>query len=264
MIEKDVEIGIIGGTGIYSPEIIEDIKQIKVFTPYGMSSDLISIGKYKGRKIAFIPRHGYKHQIPPHKIPFRANIWAFKEIGVERVISASAVGSLRKDFKPSEFVIIDQFIDRTKNRNDTFYEGNQVCHISSADPFCPELRTIFINTAEELKFQVHKKGTYVCIQGPRFSTRAESKLFRSWKADVIGMTLYPEVVLAREAEMCYVSVDMVTDYDVWADEPVSNEEVLKTMSTNIDNFRDLLEYAIPKIPKKRKCICKEALKSALI
>ena len=264
MVDKDVEIGIIGGSGIYDPEILEDVKEVKVYTPFGRTSSLISLGYHKGRKIAFIPRHGPRHQIPPHRIPFRANIWALKELGVKRIISPSAVGSLREDYKPSEFVLVDQFIDRTKWRDDTFYEGGQVCHVSAADPFCPELREMFLKTAKELKIPVHDKGTYVCIQGPRFSTRAESKLFRSWGVDVIGMTLYPEVVLAREAEICYVSIAMITDYDVWAEKPVSTSEILATMSKNVKNFKKLIVEAIPRIPKERKCLCREALKDALV
>jgi 5'-methylthioadenosine phosphorylase len=262
--ERDVELGIIGGTGVYDPGIIEDVREVKVFTPYGRPSDLPMIGYYKGRKVVFIQRHGRKHQIPPHRINFRANIWAMKQLGVRRIISASAVGSLGEDYKPADFVIVDQFIDRTKDRRDTFYEGGQVCHISSADPFCPELRTIFIDSARKTGLRFHDKGTYVCIQGPRFSTRAESKLFRSWGAEIIGMTLYPECVLAREAEICYVTVAMVTDYDVWAEKPVSAEEVTRTMSQNIENFRKLIMNTMPLIPKERGCECGEALKEALV
>lgn len=264
MVDSDVEVGIIGGTGIHEPGIIEDVKEVKVYTPYGQPSDLVSVGYYKNRKIAFIPRHGKAHQIPPHKIPFRANIWALKELGVKRVIAPSAVGSLREELKPSEFVIIDQFIDRTKDRGDTFYDGGQVCHISTADPFCPEMREIFVKSAREMKIPIHERGTYICIQGPRFSTRAESRLFRSWKVDVIGMTLFPEVVLSREAGMCYASVAMITDYDVWAEKPVTTEEIVKVMTRNAANFRRLIMDTIPKLPKERKCPCKEALKDALI
>lgn len=264
MREKKVEIGIIGGTGVYDPALMEDVTEEKVYTPYGKTSSLISIGCYKDRKIAFIPRHGKKHQIPPHRIPYRANIWALKELGVKRLISPSAVGSLKEDYKPSEFVVVDQFIDRTKWRGDTFYDGGQVCHISSADPFCPELRDVFIRTAKKLGLSTHEKGTYVCIHGPRFSTRAESKLFRSWGADIIGMTLHPEVVLAREAEICYVSISMITDYDVWAEKPVSTEEVVKTMSENIDNVRNLIMNTISEIPERRRCTCNTALKEALM
>jgi 5'-methylthioadenosine phosphorylase len=262
--EKNAEIGIIGGTGVYDSDIIEDAKEIKIYTPFGRTSSLITIGHYKGKKIAFISRHGHKHQIPPHKIPFRANIWAFKELGVKRIISPSAVGSLKEQYKPSEFVIIDQFIDRTKSRNDTFYEGGEVCHISTADPFCPELRELLFETSKKIGVPAHKDGTYVCIQGPRFSTRAESKLFRSWGVEVIGMTLYPEVVLAREAEICFVNISMITDHDVWAERPVSTEEIMKTMSQNIVNLKKLIINAIPNIPKERHCVCKNALYDARI
>jgi 5'-methylthioadenosine phosphorylase len=264
LVDKDVEIGIIGGSGIYDPEILEDVKEVKVYTPFGQTSSLISVGYHKGRKVAFIPRHGPKHQIPPHKIPFKANIWALKELGVKRIISPSAVGSLREDYKPSEFVLVDQFIDRTKSRGDTFYDGGQVCHVSTADPFCPELRQIFLMTAKDTKINVHNEGTYICIQGPRFSTRAESKLFRTWGVDVIGMTLFPEVALAREAEICYISISMITDYDVWAEKPVSTNEILATMSNNVENFKKLVTETIPRIPKVRKCLCKDALKDAFI
>ncbi len=260
---SDVEIGIIGGSGIYESGILEDVEEVKVYTPYGRPSDLISVGHYKKRKIAFLPRHGRKHQIPPHKIPFRANIWSFKELGVKRIISASAVGSLKENYKPSEFVVIDQFIDRTKDRGDTFYDGGQVCHISTADPFCPELRGVFAKSAKEMRLSFHEKGTYICIQGPRFSTRAESKLFRSWGADVIGMTLFPEVALAREVGICYASVAMITDYDVWAEKPVTAKEVIRTMTQNVENFRRLIMEIMPAIPRERKCSCEEALKEAL-
>ena len=264
MESEKIEVGIIGGTGVYDPEIFEDVKEVKVYTPYGETSDLISIGYLEGRKVAFLPRHGKMHTIPPHRINFRANIWALRELGVERIVAPAAVGSLREDYKPGDFVIVDQFIDRTKKRLDTFYEGGRICHISAADPFCPELRKIFYEGAVRLGLRVHEKGTYVCIEGPRFSTRAESKLFRSWGADIIGMTLYPECILAREAQICYVSVSMVTDYDVWAEKPVSSREVVETMKRNIDNLKRLIREAIPKIPKERKCECGSALEDALL
>jgi len=258
------EIGIIGGTGIYDPEIFNESKDVKVFTPYGKPSSLITIGKIDNKKVAFIPRHGRNHQIPPHKINFRANIWALKELGVKRIISPSAVGSLKEDYKPAEFVVIDQFIDRTKNRADTFYEGGQVCHISTADPFCPDLRSIFLKSVNKLGLPHHEKGTYICIQGPRFSTRAESKLFRSWGAEVIGMTLYPECVLAKEAEICYVSVSIITDYDVWAEKPVSTNEIIEIMKKNVSEFKKLVLKTIPEIPQKRNCSCENALNEALL
>lgn len=263
-LSENVEMGIIGGTGIYDPEIFEKEKEIKVYTPFGQPSDLVSIGYYKSVKVAFIPRHGRSHTIPPHQVNYRANVWALKQIGVERIIASSAVGSLREDYKPGNLVIADQFIDRTKKRLDTFYEGGQICHISSADPFCPQLREFFINFARGLGLKLQREGTYVCIEGPRFSTRAESQLFRLWNADIIGMTLYPECVLAREAELCYVSVAMVTDYDVWAEKPVSTREIVKTMGENVENFKKLIINAIPKIPKERKCSCAYSLKDALI
>ena len=262
--ERSAELAIIGGTGVYDPEIIEDAREVKVYTPFGAPSDLITLGTYGGREIAFIPRHARGHQIPPHRINSRANIWALKELGVERIIASSAVGSLREDYEPGDFVITDQFIDRTKKRLDTFYEGGQLCHISSADPVCPELHDFFVDHAKRLDLRVHPSGIYVCVEGPRFSTRAESRLFRQWGADIIGMTIYPECVLAREAEICYVSVAMVTDFDVWAEKPVSTQEIIETMIANSANFKRLIMEALPEIPVERECECGEALRYALI
>ncbi|MHA1270896.1 MAG: S-methyl-5'-thioadenosine phosphorylase [Candidatus Helarchaeota archaeon] len=285
--DETAEIGIIGGTGVYDPELLEDPKEIKVYTPYGSTSDLITVGVFKGRKIAFIPRHGKGHKIPPHMVPSRANLWALKEIGVSRVIGPGAVGSLRLGFDKGDFVITDQFIDRTRKRLDTFYNGGQVCHMDVASPFCPELAQLFYEDAKKIGIKVHKGGTYVCIEGPRFSTRAESKMFRQWGGDIIGMTVYPEVVLARELEMCYCSIATITDYDVWAGEcsncgvveytekcpkcggsvkryGVSIEEILAVMSKNAENLKKLLEVSIPKIPADRACPCKDLLKTALI
>ena len=258
------EIAVIGGTGVYDPEIIEEAREVKVYTPFGAPSDLVTLGTYEGRKVAFIPRHGKGHQIPPHRINYRANIWALKELGVKQIVASSACGSLREDYEPGDFVITDQFIDRTRGRPDTFYEGGQICHISSADPVCPRLHDFFVTHARKLELKVHPTGTYVCVQGPRFSTRAESSLFRQWEADIIGMTLYPECVLAREAEICYVSAAMVTDYDVWAERPVSTQEVIETMHENSANFKRLIMEALPEIPEERACGCGEALKTALL
>ncbi|MBD3171944.1 S-methyl-5'-thioadenosine phosphorylase [Candidatus Bathyarchaeota archaeon] len=257
------DIAIIGGTGVYDPEIIEKAERIKVHTPYGSPSATPIIGDYGEKRIVFIPRHGDGHTIPPHNIPFQANIWALRKLGVKRIIASSAVGSLRRDYMPGDFVLTDQFIDRTRKRSDTFYEGGQICHISAADPLCPELRKVFGDYADELKLTTHKEGTYVCIEGPRFSTRAESKMFRQWGCDIIGMTMYPEVILAREAQICYVSVAMVTDYDVWADKPVSADEVIETMEKNSENFKRLVMGAIPEIPDERDCECGSALTGAL-
>jgi 5'-methylthioadenosine phosphorylase len=262
--ELIAEIGIIGGTGVYDPGMIKNLKKIKVHTPFGRTSDLITIGEFNDRNVAFIPRHGPNHEIPPHKVNSRANIWALKELGVTRIIAPSAVGSLREDYKPSDLVIADQIIDRTKGRADTYYEEGQVCHISLADPFCDELREIFISGAEKLNLDYHKRGTYVCIQGPRFSTKAESNMFRLWGADIIGMTVYPECTLARELELCYATVTTITDYDVWAEKPVSAEEVIETMRKNIDKLRNLISNVITNIPKAHHCSCGEALRDAML
>ena len=262
--EWKADIGIIGGTGVYDPEIIEDAQEVKVYTPYGAPSSFITLGNYKGRSIAFIPRHGAGHQIPPHKINYRANIWAMKELGVKRIVASSACGSLREDYRPGDFVITDQFIDRTRKRLDTFYEGGVVGHVSSADPICPQLHDLFVEQAEEHGYPVHPTGTYVCIEGPRFSTRAESRLFRQWGCDIIGMTMYPECMLAREAEICYVSIAMVTDYDVWAEKPVSSDEVVETMRMNSERFKTLIMDALPLIPEERTCGCGSALAQALL
>jgi 5'-methylthioadenosine phosphorylase len=263
-IPESVDIGIIGGTGIYDQESFENLKEIKVYTPFGETSDVISVGLYKNIKVAFIPRHGRSHTIPPHKVNYRANIWAMKQLGIKRIITTSAVGSLRKDYRPGTFVIPDQFIDRTKKRLDTFYEGGQVCHISAADPFCNQLRCFFITKAQKLGLDIKKNGTYVCIEGPRFSTRAESRLFQTWKADVVGMTLYPECILAREAELCYVSISIVTDYDVWAENPVSTKEVIEKAKESNEKIKKLILKVIPQIPKSRDCYCGSALKDALM
>ena len=255
------EIGIIGGTGVYDPKLLENPRKIKMSTPFGSPSDLITLGEIASRKIAFINRHGESHTIPPHKVNSRANIWALKNLGVTRILSPAAVGSLKEEYKPGDIVIVDQFIDFTKKRDYTFYEGNQVYHVSLADPCCSELRKILIDSGKTLKLSMHEKGTYICIEGPRYSTRAESKMFRNF-ADIIGMTLVPECQLAREMEICFASIATVTDYDIWAEKPVSSEEVIKTMKESLDKIKKLLMQTIPKIPAERKCVCKEALKDA--
>ena len=267
MASAKAEIGIIGGTGVYDPKLIENAEEVEIDTQYGAPSDKITVGTYLGKKVAFLPRHGKGHKIPPHKINYRANISALKELGVKRILAPQAVGSLQEKFKPGNLVIPDQFIDRTNSRQTTFFDGPQVCHISVADPFCNELRDLLIKTGKELKFPIHDKGTYICIQGPRFSTRAESDLFRKvFKADIIGMTLVPEAVLAREAEICYSSISMVTDYDCWKKgHAVSTEEIIKTIKANEDKVKKMLQAVLPKISSERKkCGCGSALKGALI
>ena len=258
------EIGIIGGTGLYDPKLIQNLKEVEVKTPYGQTSDVIAIGQLEGRCVAFLPRHGKKHTIRPTNVNSLANIFALKKLGVHSILAASTVGSLREEYKPGDVVFVDQFIDRTTKREQSFYTKDRVCHISVAEPMCSNLRQILIDVAEKEKISAHTKGTYVCIEGPRFSTKAESKMFRAWGADIVGMTLVPECVLAREAEICYASTAMVTDYDVWKDHPVCVDDIVKTMKANIENVKRIIAKAIVKIPKERRCECKEALKSALV
>lgn len=254
-------IGIIGGSGLYG--IFEPKKILKIHTPYGAPSDDIQIGFIEDVEVAFLPRHGRGHRIPPHKINYRANIYAMKEVGVERLIGVSAVGSLKEDYKPGNIVFVDQYIDFTKKREYSFYDGPRVVHISTADPFCPEMTEIFIDVCKKNEIEYKNRGTYVCIEGPRFSTRAESKMFRTF-ADIIGMTLVPEVQLAREMEMCYVSIATVTDYDVWAEKPVSTEEVIKVMKENEEKVKKILKEGVPRIPETRSCLCKYSLRGAEI
>ncbi len=261
-------IGIIGGSGLYDPGIFKDIREIKVYTPYGEPSDYITLGTVEGKRVAFLPRHGRGHRIPPHKINYRANIWAMKELGVKFLISVSAVGSLRLDYKPGDFVVPDQFIDMTKSRVYTFFDGPTVAHVSMADPFCDHLREVIIGAAKDLGITTHEKGTYICIEGPRFSTRAESRVWKEvFKADIIGMTLVPEVNLACEAQMCYATIAMVTDYDVFAEVPVTAEEVTKVMKENTEKVKKLLYEVIkrlPEEPEERKCSCCRSLSTALV
>jgi 5'-methylthioadenosine phosphorylase len=256
------KIAIIGGTGLEDPKFFKKIKEIKIKTPFGWPSAPIRITDFLGKKVAFLSRHGKLHSIPPHQVNSKANIWALKEIGVERIIGVCAVGSLKKNFKPGEIVISDQFIDFTKKRGYTFFDKEAV-HVSLADPFCPELRSLFYKEAKKIKILTSQNGTYFCIEGPRFSTRAESKFFRNF-ADIIGMTLIPEANLAKEMEICYLSLAMITDYDVWQPHPVDLEEVIKTMAKNQDSIKRLLKAVIPKIKGKRNCPCKIALKNAKV
>ncbi len=261
----DYDLGIIGGTGIYDTGIFKVTKELKLTTPYGEPSGSIILCEYNNKKIAFLPRHGKNHNIPPHMINFRANIWALKELGVKYILAPSAVGSLREDYKPGDIVIPDQFIDFTKKRDYSFYDGGKVCHISMADPFCNDLRSSITKSIEEQKFSFHEKGTYVCIEGPRFSTRAESNFYKNiLKADIIGMTLVPECVLVKEAEICYVSIATVTDYDVWANIPVSSKEVIETLHKNAERIRKIISTSIEKISVKRiNCNCQNSLENAL-
>ena len=221
----------------------------------------MTIGTIGERRVAFIPRHGKDHEFPPHLVPYRANVWAMKELGVTRLFGPSAAGSLRRDIPPKTFVVSDQAIDFTKTRQYTFFDGPVTTHVSFADPYCPELRDALVSAAAELGIAHRDGGTMVVIEGPRFSTRAESKMYAQVGGDVIGMTQFPEVTLAREAELCFANVALVTDYDVGVDDisPVSHAEVLKVFGENIDALRDLLFSAIPTVPGERGCTCGQAL-----
>jgi 5'-methylthioadenosine phosphorylase len=261
--DSNAKLAIIGGSGIYDAGMFEDVQEVRLHTPFGSPSGPIQVGKFKDLGVAFLPRHGKGHTHPPHKVNYRANIWALKELGVERIVSVCAVGSLKEELMPGDIVIPDQFIDFTKNRDYTFYDGGRTVHISTADPFCPQLRSTFSNETKGLGIEHHDKGTYITIEGPRFSTRAESRMFRSF-ADIIGMTLNPEVQLAREKEMCYVCLAMVTDYDVWAEKPVSLEEVLRTVAKNEQNIKKILRNTLSNVDEKRGCACGDALKDAVI
>ncbi|MEL9908674.1 MAG: S-methyl-5'-thioadenosine phosphorylase [Desulfurococcus sp.] len=272
LVEPSVKAGIaiIGGSGVYDLPGLSNIREHKVYTPYGAPSDNIIIGELRGKTIAFLPRHGRGHKIPPHRINYRANIWALKSIGVKWVIAVSAVGSLREDYRPGDFVIPDQFIDMTKGVRDfTFFEGGRVAHVSMADPFCECLRKKILEAAaRHPDIRIHGKGTYICIEGPRFSTRAESRVWKEvFKADVIGMTLVPEVNLACEAQLCYATIAMVTDYDVWAEKPVTAEEVVKTMKENTIKIQRLLPDIIELLedePRREECSCCRSLETALM
>ena len=259
---ETAEIGIFGGTGIYDSGLLNDSKEITIDTPYGKTSDSITVGKFNGRNVAFMPRHGKKHTVPPHLINFRANIWAFKELGVKRIIAPSAVGSLREEFEPGHFALPSQFIDFTKSRKGTFSEDGRVIHISVADPFCPELQNVILDVTKKQGIQIHENCTYVCIEGPRFSTKAESGFFRTTGADIIGMTLVPECQLAREAQICYVSISTVTDYDVWAEKPVTAKEVMETLAKNVETTKKILTLVIDQIPEIKSCSCEKALEEA--
>jgi 5'-methylthioadenosine phosphorylase len=253
-------IGIIGGTGIYELGLVEDGKFVSVKTPYGSPSDKIMVGFYKGKKLALLPRHGAKHTIPPHKVNNQANIYALKKLGAGRIISTAAVGSLKTEYKPKDIVFPDQFIDLGKDIV-TYYHGPDVYHVSPADPVCPDLNKILAQTAKKLGIRYHDKGIYLRVAGPRFSTRAESRMFRNF-ADIIGMTAVPEIILAREQAICYANIAAVTDYDVWAERPVNAQEVKRTMKANAVNIEKILKAVLPKVPEKRSCECKNALLGA--
>jgi 5'-methylthioadenosine phosphorylase len=254
------EIAIIGGTAVFNAELLEGKKEVKVSTPYGSPSDAITLGAFHGRRLAILPRHRKDHTIPPHRINFRANIQALKQLGVSRIFALAAAGSLKEDYKAGPVVIPDQFIDWGKQVH-TFYDEGKFYHVSMADPFCPEMNRLLAQTARGLNIPVKDKGAYIRIEGPQFSTRAASRMYRQF-GDIIGMTCIPEAILSREREICLSVIATVTDYDVWADKPVSYEEIRGVMRKNMENTEKILEAVIPKIPQERKCICKDALRGA--
>jgi 5'-methylthioadenosine phosphorylase len=258
-------IGVFGGSGFYS--FLEDVQEVDVETPYGKPSAPIALGAVGGVRAAFLPRHGRRHELPPHRIPYRANVWAMREVGVRRIIGPNASGALKAELQLGEFVVCDQFVDRTSGRADTFYDGPETTHVSAADPYCPELRRIVVEAAGRLGIPVRDGGTVVVVQGPRFSTRAESRWFRDMGWDTINMTAYPEGYLARELELCYANISMVTDHDVGVEgtEPVSHEAVLAVFNENNERLRELLAAVIPEIPEQpADHLCATALRGARI
>ncbi|MCD6396690.1 MAG: S-methyl-5'-thioadenosine phosphorylase [Spirochaetaceae bacterium] len=261
-----VRIAVIGGTGLYKIEGIKIKDEIDIETPFGKPSDKITVASFDGANVAFLPRHGVGHRFLPTEIPVKANIWALKKIGVERIIAVSAVGSLKEEISPRDIVIPDQIIDRTKSRDNSFFGDGIVGHVAFADPYCNDLRAILLNTVRELGYKVHFGGTYICMEGPLFSTRAESNLYRSWGGSVIGMTALPEAKLAREAEICYGMLAFPTDYDCWKEdeEDVTIEMVVENLKANTSAAQEIIKKVIKSIPEKRTCICKDAAKYAII
>ena len=260
-------VGVFGGSGLY--RLLDDAEEVAVDTPYGPPSARIRIGQIDAARVAFMPRHGDEHRLPPHRVNFRANLWAMKEVGVTRILGPAACGALKPELRPGTFVVCDQFVDRTSGREDTFYDGPQTTHVSAADPYCPGLRQTLVETARELGIPVADGGTVVGIQGPRFSTRAESRWFGQAGWDVVNMTQYPEAWLARELELCYANVSLVTDYDVGLEgmpdvPPVSAEAAFEVFGQNLDRLRALLFRAVPKIGPQPDDVCASALSRAIV
>jgi len=259
-------IAIIGGSGLYEMEGLTDVESVDIDTPFGRPSDAITLGMLEGARVAFLPRHGQGHRFNPSHIPVQANIYALKTLGVERIISVSAVGSLKEEFEPQHLVVPNQLIDRTRNRSNTFFENDMVVHIAFADPFCAHTSHMVVHAAQDLGVNVHPGGTMVVMEGPAFSTRAESFMYRSWGADLIGMTALPEAKLAREAEICYATMAWVTDYDCWRQggETVTVEMIIGNLLKNVAASKDLLRNLIPRLNGPRECLCATALKDAII
>jgi len=261
----EAKVGIIGGSGLYNMEGLTDVEKVKISTPFGEPSDAIVLGKLEGVRVAFLPRHGEGHRISPSELPAKANIYALKSLGVERIVSVSAVGSLKEEIESLDIVIPDQIIDCTRGRASTFFTDGIVGHVSLAEPFCPVLSQLSFEASTKVGAKVHKGGTYLVMEGPQFSTKAESQLYRSWGADVIAMTALPEAKLAREAEICYAIIAFVTDYDCWhpSCESVTTEMILINLRKGIDTVKGILKLLLPSIPQKRDCACASALEYAI-
>lgn len=266
MSEAPHTIGVFGGSGFY--QLLDEVEEVAVATPYGPPSARVRTGEIEGTRVAFMPRHGDNHELPPHRINYRANVWAMREVGVSRILGPCACGSLKPELTPGTFVVADQFVDRTSGREDTFYDGPQTTHVAAAEPYCPSLREALVLAARELEIPVVDGGTVVVIQGPRFSTKAESRWFSAAGWDVVNMTQYPEAWLARELELCYANVSLVTDYDVGLEgvpgvEAVSADAAFRVFAENLDRLRALLFRAVPKIGPQPEDICASALGSAI-
>ncbi len=265
-VTAEASIGVIGGSGLYDLEGMTDVRYIEVDTPFGRPSDAVVVGSLEGTRVAFLPRHGRGHRLNPTGIPARANIYALKTLGVRRLISVSAVGSLKEDFAPLDLVIPDQLIDRTRQRFNTFFDEGIVAHVGFAEPFCPDAGAVIAGAAQATGVAYHVGGTMVVMEGPAFSTRAESFMYRSWGADIIGMTALPEAKLAREAEICYATMSWITDYDCWREttEAVTVELVVQNLLKNVASSKEMLRRVIPRLGEPTGCACATALKDAII
>jgi len=260
------EIGIIGGSGLYSMPGLTEVREVRQRTPFGEPSDAYVLGSLEGRQVAFLARHGRGHRIMPTELNFRANVYGFKQLGAERILSLSAVGSLKEEHKPRDFLVPDQFFDRTRHRVDTFFGDGVVAHVSFADPICPELARTVERACQQAAVSVKRGGTYLCMEGPQFSTKAESNIYRSWGMDVIGMTNLQEAKLAREAEMCYVTIAMVTDYDCWhpQHDSVTVDQIVAVLVKNAENACAVVRQTVAAMPKKQSCKCSSSLAHAII
>ena len=266
MSNERVDIGIIGGSGLYEMEGFDDVREVKVTTPFGAPSDDLVVGTLEGKSVAFLPRHARGHRIFPHELNYQANVFAMKRLGVQWILSVSAVGSLKEQYAPLDMVVPDQFVDRTLQRRSTFFGRGLVAHVAFAHPFCPNLAKVMAGACAEAGASHHVGGSYVCIEGPQFSTRAESELYRSWGMDIIGMTNLQEARLAREAEICYATLAMITDYDCWHPEHDSftAEQIIGNLGRNAATAKAVLRAAVRQLPIGRECECESALKYALV